>query len=127
MTAALAAIPPPYPWPGWHGRPEDNVAPDGYMWVWRQEDDRWRLGGDGKLCRYTVGPAHATCKRPAVATLNRAWSDRRSNRWGYCERHLFSRHIHDGAIWSGALVPVAPDDSAASSNPDTPAERRTVR
>ena len=45
-----------------------------------------------------------TCKRPAVATLDRSWSGGRTDRWAYCEQHLFSRHIHDGAIWSGRLV-----------------------
>lgn len=116
-TGASGAMPPPYPFPGWHGHPEDNVPPQGYIWEWMQEDARWRLGGDGKWCRFTIGPGHATCKRPAVATLDRAWSGRRSNRWGYCEDHLFSRHIHDGAIWSGRLLPVASGEQGTSDCP----------
>ncbi|MCW2601846.1 MAG: hypothetical protein JWM02_3675 [Frankiales bacterium] len=98
------AMPPPYPPPGW-GSDED--PPPGYVRVWERAHEGWRVGGDGKTCCYTVGPGHATCKRPAVATLDRGRGPMAPNRWGYCEDHLYGRHLHDNALWDCALRVVA--------------------
>lgn len=40
-----------------------------------------------------------------MATLNRARGLTRAVLWGYCERHLYGRHLHDGALWESRLVP----------------------
>jgi hypothetical protein len=110
LTADLTRpAPPPYPFPGWSAGAGAGGAdtPAGYVWQWMQADPRWQVGGDGRACRFTVGPGRATCKRPAVATLNRSSDANRPRRWAYCEQHLFGRHLHDGAVWQGRLVKVA--------------------
>jgi hypothetical protein len=98
--------PPPNECPGWgHGDP----PPEGYTWEWAQAHDGWRAGGDGKMCRFTVGPGHTTCRRPAEATLLRGGA----GRYGYCADHLYGRTLHDGAVWS-PLLTALPDNADGS-------------
>lgn len=104
-----AATPPPYPCPGWS---DGSAPPEGYTWQWTVAHDGWRAGGDDKRCRFTVGPRNESCKRPAVATLDRGRGPLAPNRWAYCEHHLYGRHLHDGAVWSPILTPNASGDSA---------------
>lgn len=102
-----APTPPPFPAPGWGS---GDPAPDGYRWEWFEAEPRWRFGGDGKLCRFIVGadgPRRLSCKRPAVATLDRGRGPMAPNRWAYCEGHLYGRHLHDGAVWECRLVETA--------------------
>lgn len=95
-------------------------TPEGYELRWAPEtDDDWHTieawGVEPRPCRYTVGPNHATCKKPSVAMLRRrhktihnhfgtAW-------WHYCEDHLYGRCIVDGVIYHRVLraVDQAPD------------------
>lgn len=94
----MTASPQPPPWlcEGWSGK---HPAPEGHVWAWRLAHAGWRAGGDGKACAFTVGPGHARCKRPAVATLDRGHGPLAPRRWGYCANHLYGRTFHDDAVW----------------------------
>lgn len=84
-----------------------NEPPAGYQLLVvddARRDTGWRVGGGGKLCRFTTGPGHRTCRRPAVATLDRGWA--RRNRWGYCELHLYGRHLENGKLLTTIWRPI---------------------
>jgi hypothetical protein len=77
-------------------QPEGPVPP-GHHWEVVQDGNvlDWRVGGEGKRCRFTVGPNHQTCKRPAVVRMKRG-----SRWWGYCDLpgHMYAYWIEDGKI-----------------------------
>jgi hypothetical protein len=106
MTSPNGAEPPPYPAPGWGS---GDAPPNGWHWEWAKAHDGWRPDGEGKRCRFTVGPNRQSCKRPAVATLDRGHGPMAPNRWAYCEQHLYGRHLHDGALWECHLKPDVED------------------
>lgn len=89
-------------WPG--GLPDGyragwfDALADGYELDWALADD------DKTRCRFTVGPGHRTCGRPAVVTLRRG----KSARWGYCDltEHLYRRRYDPGPpprLWTARL------------------------
>lgn len=75
--------------------PHRDPVPDGHRIGLFPEDDRdWQVPAPPYArCRYTVGPGHHTCGRPAVASLARG-----PNRWGYCDHqeHLYGRVYDPG-------------------------------
>jgi hypothetical protein len=85
--------------PGHHW--EVLPAPTGYL--------RWRIGGEGKRCRYGSSPGHKACGRPAVAQLDRGHGSH--NRWyAYCDLpgHMYAYWIEDGRVVSWVLRPDVP-------------------
>jgi hypothetical protein len=80
--------------------PEDGWvrldAPAGFRVVVVDEFSREQIGRlwvrlhTPMRCRYTVGPRHTSCKRPAVLALNRGRLGRTAL-WGYCAEHLYGR------------------------------------
>ncbi len=76
------------------------------VWV---PDRKWTTEPEiigGKTCRFTVGPGHKQCGRPAKAALARS-----NGWWGYCEmqEHLYGRRINDGVV----MASVHPDSPSA--------------
>jgi hypothetical protein len=87
-------------------------APEGYRLhaVHELDEDHWRVcpPHSERRCSYVVGPQHMTCRRPAVALLNR-WHWRREGpqRWyGFCDEpgHMYAWWMgSDGRIWHWVL------------------------
>jgi hypothetical protein len=79
-------------------------APDSRLVVVDEfaRDSGWRPPERGRsyACRWTTGPGHRTCRRPAVATLLRGYAHRsgRPQRWGYCEDHCYGRRWQAGRL-----------------------------
>lgn len=85
----------------------DRPRPRGYRLVVVDEIARhaarsdtwhaWRPATPGRRCRYLVAVngnhTGTTCKRPAVAELNRSSDPAHERWWGYCDNpdHLFGR------------------------------------
>jgi hypothetical protein len=86
-----------------------DQPPEGFHHEWHV-DEQWTTDPaivDGRLCRFTVGPGHKTCREPAVAALDRSSSvsSSRSPRWWrYCEDHLYGRRLRDGRVEVRRLV-----------------------
>lgn len=81
-------------------------------WPWVEDRQGWRAfdaPNAERRCRYTVGPGHATCKRPSVALLRRVGWSGFVREWAYCESHLYGRRWESGRI----LARVHPDSTAA--------------
>lgn len=83
---------------------DDDGVPEGYQWVPAREvpSNGWELvdSADSRPCRYTVGPARATCKQPSAARLFRGGFPAGDGRnwWHYCEEHLFGQRIRHGVL-----------------------------
>ena len=80
-----------------------STTPDpGRVWV-RSDSlpSNWQVGAEGRECRFTVGPGHRECRRPAVARVKRGtlqW-------WAYCADHLYGQVLHDGVLWRQVAQP----------------------
>jgi hypothetical protein len=85
--------------------PMPEQAPDGYHWEAVPDTSlRWRVIEGlapivSRRCRY----GRPSCKRPAVAELNRGsyhilTGRRIDSWWAYCEHHLYGSWIEDGAV-----------------------------
>lgn len=70
---------------------------------------KWTVGAEGRLCRFTVGPGHKTCRQPAAVLLHRHRYGGRRNDWAYCAEHIYGRRIEDGRVLSTILVEVEDD------------------
>lgn len=75
---------------------DEREVPDGYELV-VAPNRMWRLG-EGRRCRFTVGPGYRNCQQPAVAEINRSSTASRQRWWGYCGDHLYGNWIEDGKV-----------------------------
>jgi hypothetical protein len=89
-----------------------RVAPHAFRLVVVDEFQRrggigWRRLSQPRNCRWTTGPGHLNCGRPAVVELARG-SKARPQYWGYCAQHLYGRHWEAPRLLS--VVAVAEDE-----------------
>ncbi len=68
----------------------------------QRENSGWIVDDQNRKCRWTVGPGHVICKRPAVVALYRG----KTGAWGYCEQHPYGRQWTGVSLLSSALLPV---------------------
>lgn len=83
-----------------------NVAAEPLVPVWVPEDDPAWTAHDGprdyRRCRWMM-PGRRACGKPSVATLKRGTTQR----WWYCEDHLYGRKWRDGLLWHTRWVPLS--------------------
>lgn len=82
--------------------------PAGYVWRVVPAHDGWRVGGEGRQCRYVGHTPRKRCPKPAVASLLRPFGRKAPRPWHYCEDHLYGRWIEDGQVVGVRCVEVSP-------------------